>query len=118
MTNAQVFLIGCSLTALTCAGTLVYLKNSLRALLVELCGTPDRARFWLAFSNVALVLVLLIFTLSSEPEIGPGRTALFELAAEFKNALIGLLLALFGLALVLVSFIRGSRPNASGTTAR
>ncbi len=118
MTNGQVFLTGVSLTALACVGTLAYMKASLRALLVELCGTSDRARFWLAFSNLALVLVPLVFALSSEPEIGPGRTALFELAIELKNALIGLLLTLFGLALVLVSFIRGSKSNAPDTTPR
>lgn len=54
-------------------GLVSYLKAHLKNLLVELCGTEERASFWLAFSNVTLVLVPLIFALDYQPEFGPAR---------------------------------------------
>src|SRR5712691_10475000 len=45
-----------------------YLRRPLKAILADLCGTAERARFWSAFSNVTLVLVPLIFVMQYRPE--------------------------------------------------
>ncbi len=89
-----------------------YLHPHLRALLVELCGTYDRARFWLAFSNVALILMPLIFALEYKPEMAPGSAAIFEIAAQMKYALVGLIVTIGILGLVLISFMARSVPAA------
>lgn len=64
MNLTTAFLTDLGLVVLTCVGIVAYLSKRLRALLIELCGTAERASFWLAFSNVALVLVPLIFAMS------------------------------------------------------
>ncbi len=56
MTPTVAFLSDIALTTLLFVGIVAYIKKHLRTLLLELCGTTERASFWLAFSNVALVL--------------------------------------------------------------
>src|SRR5207253_8877812 len=50
------FLTDVGLVAVLSLALVAYVKPHLNALLMELCGTAERARFWLAFSNVTLVL--------------------------------------------------------------
>lgn len=99
-------------------GLVAYIKPHLNALLVELCGTAERASFWLAFSNVTLVLVPLIFALNYEPESGPNRNFIFEMAAQLKYAIIGFVIALSSLAIILSRFIPRDRPNVASGSAR
>ena len=40
----------------------------MRILLVDLCGSAERANFWTAFSNVTVALVPLLFALNYHPE--------------------------------------------------
>lgn len=105
MSSTQAFLVDLVMTVTLFVGIVAYVKGHLRALLIELCGTIDRASFWLAFSNVALVLVPLIFALAYRPELGPDKNVIFEMAAQVKYALIGFVITLGGLALVLYRFI-------------
>jgi len=118
MSLTAVFLTGITLTTLVCIGLLTYVSRHLRTLLVELCGSVERARFWLAFSNVSLVLVPLIFALDYRPETGPDKAIIFEIAAQLKYALVGFVVALGFLALVLVSFVRRTAPKVPGDPAR
>ena len=63
------------------------LRRPLSGLLVELCGNARRARFWSAFSTVALVLGALLGALFSIPESGE---AAWEDAAGVRALLLGL----------------------------
>lgn len=105
MNPTTAFLVDVGLVAVLSVGLLAYVKRHLNTLLVELCGTAARASFWLAFSNVTLVLVPLIFALNYEPGSGPNRNLIFELAAQLKYALIGFVIALSSLAVILFRFI-------------
>ena len=67
MTNTTVFLVGVGSTALTSFCAVAYLTPSLRKILLDLCGTVDRANFWTAFSNLALILTPLIFAMHQVP---------------------------------------------------
>ena len=105
MSSTQAFLADVGITAILFIGIVAYVQRHLRALLIELCGTPERASFWLAFSNVALVLVPMIFALDYKPDAGPDKNIIFEMATQIKYALIGFVITLGGLALVLYRFI-------------
>ena len=118
MSPTGVFLLDLVFTVIVSIGLLSYLSKHLQILLVELCGTAERARFWLAFSNVGLILVPLILALDYRPEIGPGRVVIFEVAAQLKYALIGFALTLGALAIVLVSFIRRIEAKVARDPAR
>jgi uncharacterized membrane protein YhaH (DUF805 family) len=115
MTPTTVFLCDVGIAAFLSVGIVAYIKKHLRTLLIELCGTTERANFWLAFSNVTLVLVPLIFALDYKPEFGPDKTAIFEITTQLKYALIGFVVTLGSLALILFRFIPRDKGNlASG----
>jgi uncharacterized membrane protein YhaH (DUF805 family) len=112
MNPTTAFLADIGLVAILSVGLVAYVKSHLKTLLVELCGTADRASFWLAFSNVTLVLVPLIFALDYKPEFGPDRNFVFEMATQLKHAIIGFVLAFSVLAIVLFRFIPRNKSNA------
>jgi hypothetical protein len=118
MSLTMVFLSDIGLAAFLSIGLVAYVKASLRSLLIELCGTKERASFWLAFSNVTLVLVPLIFVLDYKPEFGPGTSLIFEMASQLKYALIGFVVALSCLALVMLRFIPRDKNNPAGAPQR
>ena len=113
MSTAQAFLADAAITVILFIGIAAYIKRHLQALLIELCGTIERASFWLAFSNVSLVLVPLIFALDYQPELGQGKNLIFEMATQIKYSLIGFVVTLGALALVLYRFIPRGKPNGA-----
>lgn len=118
MSLSAVFLTGIALTALAAVGLLTYVSKHLRTLLVELCGSDQRARFWLALSNISLVLVPLILALDCRPETGPDKAIVFEIAAQLKYAMAGFVVALGFLAVVLISFVRRAETKGPGNPAQ
>jgi hypothetical protein len=116
MSLTMAFLSDMGLAAFLSIGLVVYVKAPLRSLLIELCGTKERANFWLAFSNVTLVLVPLIFVLGYKPEFGPDKSLVFEMATQLKYALIGFVIALSALALVMLRFIPRNKNNLAGAS--
>ena len=106
MTASILFLTGLAATMASSFAIVAYLRAPLRSILVELCGTGERAAFWVAFSNVTLALLPLIFALQYTPEVKAGTAAVFEVAAQLKWALAGLLGSVVVLGLVLRGFIR------------
>ena len=103
MSASSLFLVGIGITLMTSLTTVIYLMNPLRKILTELCGTRERADFWLAFSNVALVLTPLIFAASCTPD--PHGNLVIEIATQLKWSLIGLLTALMITGWVISRFI-------------
>jgi hypothetical protein len=106
MTASLLFLVGLSLTLATTFAIVAYLRSPLHSILVELCGTKERAAFWVSFSNVTITLVPLIFAMQYTPDLKAGSAAALELAAQLKWALAGLLFAVLILGWVLRGFIR------------
>jgi len=114
MSSSALFLIGVGITLMICLVFVIYLKAPLHRILLELCGTRERADFWAAFANAAFVLVPLIFAMQVVPEARPGTSAVLELAAQVKWALIGLLAAVAVVSWVLGRFI--ARHRVAGIT--
>jgi hypothetical protein len=86
--------------------TVFLLRRSLDALLLELCGSAGRARFWSVFSSVAIVLTALLgmlasFPLSESSDWASYPQLPFALAAV-RLSLLCLLLALGALGFVLL----------------
>ncbi len=106
MTASLLFLLGLGLTLVATFAIVRYLRSPLLDILVEICGTNERAAFWVSFSNVTIILVPLIFAMQYTPELKAGSTAVLELAAQLKWALGGLLFSVLILGWVLSSFIR------------
>ena len=118
--NASIlFVCGLAITLVTSVSVVIYLKSPLRKILAELCGSPERAAFWTAFSNVALTVVPVIFAMQYHPETGGSAPVAFELADQLKWGLIGVVLSITLLAWVLSRFIpRGRALSTSEQTGR
>lgn len=114
MTPSILFLTGLAATLVTFLAIVAYLRGPLYSILVELCGTGERAAFWAVFSNVTITLVPLLFAMQYTPELKGGTTAVLEVAAQLKWAFAGLLSAVVALGWVLSRFIR-RQPTANTT---
>jgi hypothetical protein len=69
---------------------------------VDLCGTKERAQFWVVFSSVLLVGVPFMFGVGYNPlDTLPGtfqpEKLFFEAAMQVRVNLLGFLLALVGI---------------------
>jgi len=122
MSASILFLVGIGITLSMSLTTVIYLLSPLRKILTELCGTRERADFWLAFSNVALMLTPLIFAASFPPDLRGNLVT--EIATQLKWAFIGLLTAMIITGWVISRFIprhsttsRTVAPQPSGTAA-
>src|SRR5262249_24965973 len=91
------FLLGLGLTVALAVTVVWYLKSYLRAILVDLCGTEGRADFWMAFTNVTLILTPVIFATQFYPAPSDSSLVAFQFVAQLKWALIGLAVAVAGL---------------------
>jgi hypothetical protein len=97
------FVIEVALTLAISALLVRYLRPFLRKILIDLCGTEDRAQFWLAFSNILLIGLPVIFALNYSPEAKNTEDLFFEAAAKLSGNLGGFVVALIGIGLI-VSF--------------
>jgi hypothetical protein len=118
MNPTGVFLTDTALVVLGCTAIVAYVRRHLRSLLMELCGTAERASFWLAFSNVALIIVPLIFALEYTPELNSGKSVVFEIAAQLRYGLIGFIVTLSFLAIILLRFIPTHKTGAIAGPSR
>lgn len=118
MNAVMVFLIGLAITLVSVLLVVIYLRTHLKAILVDLCGTAERAQFWTAFSNITLTLVPLIFALHYRPEVGAPPSVFFSICGQLEQALIGLACSVFGLGFVIANFIRRSQHPSVPVQAR
>jgi uncharacterized membrane protein YhaH (DUF805 family) len=114
MTLSNLFLLDLGTTLLASSLAVIYLRRHLKTILIDLCGTSERANFWTAFSNVTLLLVPLIFAMSYQLDVASGTSPVLEMSQQLKWALIGLVVSVMLLGIVIGSFIprqRALSPN-------
>ncbi len=83
---------------------IAYLRNPLYRMLLDLCGTEDRARFWLAFCAVLLVGIPSASALGYQPLPGDLSESLLLVLQQLGRNIAGFLAALVGLGFVLSFF--------------
>lgn len=111
------FLIQVALTVLLTGLIVHYLRPYLRKILVDLCGTEERAQFWLAFSNIFLIGLPAILALNYHPEAGTLEGLFFEVAGRLSGTLAGFLFALVCVGVV-VSFFALVAPKTAKAEAK
>ena len=103
MNRILIYLLEVAVTLAVCAAIVAYLRPHLRRILADLCGTDERAQFWLAFATILLAGLPLIFGLGYQPGTVTGELLFFDVARQVKINLLGFLLALVAIGGV-VSF--------------
>jgi hypothetical protein len=122
MNETTAFAAGAGATLAAALIVVAYLRRPLRAILTDLCGTGERARFWMAFSNVTLILTPLVFAMHMRPDREEKLLLVDQLGAQMEAALIGLVAAVLVLGFVIGQFIpRGAatpaKPAGAGTAS-
>jgi hypothetical protein len=111
------FLTEAALTLIISVLIMRYLRPFLRKVLIDLCGTEDRAQFWVAFSNILLVGLPMIIALNYQPTASNNEELFFEVAGKLRGNLGGFLFALIGVGLI-VSFFALVAPRSPKLEAK
>ena len=94
MNQIVLFLIQILATLTISAALAAYIRPHLRRVLLDLCGTDERAQFWTVFSNIMLVALPAIFGMGFAPEAAGFEPGFFEMASQLRWNLLGFILSL------------------------
>lgn len=109
MSPVIAFIAGLAVTIGVVFLALFYLRSPLQAILTDLCGTADRARFWTAFSNITLFLVPFVLALDCRPTPNGIQSSVFAISDQIESAVKGLIISVVILGMVLSWHISRSR---------
>lgn len=117
MNTIAPFLVELVLTLLICFLVVIYLRPFLRRILVDLCGTEERAQFWTVFSSILLIGLPVIFALGFRPEARTMEDQFFEVVARLGGNFSGFLGALVVIGII-VSFFALVAPKPAKTETK
>lgn len=89
MSIETTFFVGSAIAMGIVLAVIWYLRKPLQSVLTELCGEPERARFWSAFSHVTLFLIPFIAVLSRGPELPFRQSNVFAICEQIKPGMTG-----------------------------
>jgi hypothetical protein len=112
MNTILAFLVEVALTLILAVLLIRYLHPYLIKILVDLCGSEDRARFWSAFSNILLIGMPLAFSLNFSPLAETPEKLFFEMASKLSGNAGGFLAALIGIGFIVSFFALAARRPA------
>ncbi|MFO7585623.1 MAG: hypothetical protein R6W69_12925 [Anaerolineales bacterium] len=115
MNTILIFLTQIALTVIACLLIAGYIRPFLKQVLVDLCGTEQRAQFWTAFSNIMLVVLPVIFGMGFLPEAATFEAGFFEVINQIKWNLLGLVMSLLAIGAAVSLFaLVAPRPKVNG----
>ncbi|MBI3165280.1 MAG: hypothetical protein IPG44_10915 [Anaerolineales bacterium] len=117
MNTILYFTLQITLTLIIVAIITGYVRPFLKRILIDLCGTEDRAQFWTAFSNILLFGLPLLFSLNYHPLAANNEELFFEVAGRISGNLGAMLFALVGIG-VFVSFFALFAPRTPKAEAK
>jgi hypothetical protein len=115
--NDSIYLAGVALTGAASVFVVLTLNRPLRSILIELCGTAERAIFWVALSRIVLIALPVIFALQFPPDPAENTSAVMALAMQLKWGLIGVVTVAGVLGLMLAAFIPSKMPPPAPASA-
>ncbi len=94
MNQILLYLIQLLATLIISAALAATIRPHLRRVLVDLCGTDERAQFWTVFSNILLIALPVIFGMGFTPEAGDFESGFFAITNQLRWNLLGFILSL------------------------
>jgi hypothetical protein len=104
MNTILMFLAQLVLTLVACFLLVNYLRPHLVRILVDLCWTVARAKFWAAFSSIVLIVLPAIIGLGYQPGTFANQGAFFDVTNQLRMNLIGFILSLIIIGMVVFFF--------------
>lgn len=103
MNEITTYLTGIGLALFLSLGVVIYLRKNLLNLLTEVCGTENRAKFWMNISNICLILIPFMFAITYKPDMADN--VIFELSRNISRSLFGLIGTVVFISLTISMFI-------------
>jgi len=97
MNTIEIYLLQIAISTAISIAVVAYFRPHLQRILKDLCGTDERAQFWVIFSSILLVGLPLIFGLGYRPDDSIPEMLFFDAASQVRFNMIGFLLALIGI---------------------
>ena len=104
MNSILSYFLEVAITLAICTLTFGYLRPFLKKVLVDLCGTEERAQFWTAFSNILMLGIPMIIALTYKPEARSAEELFFEITRKISGNFGGFLSALIGAGMMVAFF--------------
>ncbi len=98
------YLIEIAVTLAAILLVMAYLRPYLRRILLDLCGTEERAQFWTAFTNLVLIGIPMLLAMTFQPEATQVEGLFFEIARKLSGNLGGFLFGLLMVGIILSFF--------------
>lgn len=100
MTHESYFLVALGVTVGVSALVAIYLRWPLRRVLIELCGTAERAAFWNVCCDIVLILLpIAALLIGRVTDRYSDASPFFAVVDQLRAPLFGLLLAVLFIAL-------------------
>ena len=104
MNTMFAFAVEVILTFIICVLTFRILRPYLNRILIDLCGSEERAQFWTVFSNIVLVGFPLLISLMYQPQALNTEELFFELTRRTSENLFGFMFALITIGFIVSIF--------------
>lgn len=104
MSTIQTFLTGISISVILSLVIVIYLNKSLTQILIDICGTETRARFWTHITNLSFLLMSLLMPILSQPR--EDLDTIFQLSRQVGWTLFGMILTILFVSISVSRFIR------------
>jgi len=88
------YLLSLTVTLLVAVLLTLLLKTALQKVLLDLCGTTERAAFWTRFSMIMLIATPMALALGFTPLENSSQMLFFEMMHRVRGNLIGYLFML------------------------
>ena len=94
MGEINLFIIEALISFIVSATVIVIIKQSMHTILIDICGSESRAKFWLIYSNIMLVIapLLTIIVFGKSHTIANADFTFYKTA--FASALFGVFISL------------------------
>ena len=99
VSTVAIYFIGLASTVLLSLLVVAYINKRYSNILSDLTKSPERAKFWVKYSNVLLILVPLMFAMTVYPD------SLFDITSQIKWGIVGLVLSLVAIGIIMVIYI-------------
>ena len=99
VSTVAIYFIGLASTVLLSLLVVAYINKRYSNILSDLTKSTERAKFWVKYSNVLLILVPLMFAMTVYPD------SLFDITSQIKWGIVGLVLSLVALGIIMVIYI-------------
>ncbi len=94
MSQISSYLVSLTATLIISILLTLILRGSLHNVLVDLCGTKERANFWTMFSMIMLIAMPMVVGMGYTPESTQGNDLFFEMMRQLRGNFFGYLFAL------------------------